>query len=90
MGFQQRFDLVTDLRRISQRGFLHGGKLRLVHIVHDAVYVGFQFGGVHHVQLVKLIKHHFLALTYPALRWRIVELLLEVPLLGALHLEHLR
>ena len=90
MGFQQRFDLVTDLRRIAQRGFLHRGELCLVHIVHDTIYVGFQFGGVYHIQLVKLIEHHFLALTHPAFWWQIVEPLLEVPLLGALHLEHLR
>ena len=90
VGFQQRFNFGADLRRIAQRGFLHSGKLRLIHIVHNAVYVGFQFGSVYHVQLVKLIEHHFLALTHPAFRWQIVEPLLEVPLLGALHLEHLR
>ena len=90
VGFQQCFNLVADLRRVAQRGFLHSGKLRLIHIVHNAVYVGFQFGSVYHVQLVKLIEHHILALTYPAFRRQIVEPLLEVPLLGALHLEHLR
>ena len=90
VGFQQRFDLVADLRCISQRGFLHSGKLCLVHIVHDTIYVGFHFSRVHHIQLVKLIEHHILALTHPALRRQIVEPLLEVPLFGALHLEHLR
>ena len=90
VGFQQRFNFGADLRRIAQRGFLHRGELCLVHIVHDTIYVGFQFGGVHHVQLVKLIEHHILALTHPAFRWQIVEPLLKIPLLGALHLEHLR
>ena len=90
MGFQQRFNLVTDLRRIAQRRFLHGGELRLVHIVHNAVYVGFQLGSVHHVQFVKLLEHHVLALAHPAFLRQIVEPLLEIPLLGALHLEHLR
>ena len=60
VGFQQRFDLVTDLRRIAQRGFLHRGELCLVHIVHDTVYVGFQFGSVYHVQLIKLTEHHMI------------------------------
>ena len=90
MGFQQRFNFGADLCRIAQRGFLHSGKLRLIHIVHNAVYVDFQFGSVHHVQLVKLIEHHILALTHPAFRRQIVEPLFEVPLFGALHLEHLR
>ena len=89
MCIQQGFNLFLDFLGISQRSLLHSGDLCLVHIVHDAVYVGFQFGGVHHVQLIKLIEHHVLTLAHTALRRQTVEIFLEIPLFCAGHFEYL-
>ena len=80
---QQTFYLGADFRSIAKRGFFHCGKLRLIHIAHNAVNIGLQFGSVHHVQLVKLFEHHFLALAHSAFGRQIIEILLEVPLICA-------
>ena len=78
---QQTFYLGADFRSITKRGFFHRGKLRLIHIAHNAVNIGLQFGSIHHIQLVKLIEHHFLTLTDSAFGRQIVKILLEVPLI---------
>ena len=88
MLLQQGLHLVLDFLCIAKRRFLHCCKLVLVHVADNALYVGFQFGSVHAIQLVKLTEHNFLALAYPAFRGQTVEVFLEILLLWAGHFEH--
>ena len=88
MLLQQGLHFILDFLCVTQRRFLHCCKLVLAHVADNALYVGFQFGSVHAIQLVKLTEHNFLALAYPAFRGQTVEVFLEILLLRAGHFEH--
>ena len=85
---QKLLNLSADFFSVTQRRFFHRRKLRLVHIIHNALNIGGKLPGIHHVQFVELPQHHCLALAYPAFRRQVIEILFEIPLIRTGHFEY--